>query len=108
MPDKKMINNRAYYFNLAFFLLDLISSHILMIWRIIMKKILVVLSMVLLGVGLSACGQKAGDSTSTETTTEAAAPAAEEAPAAPAAEEAPAAPAAEEAPAAAEEAPAAE
>ena len=67
-----------------------------------MNKILVVLSMVVLGLSISACGKKADDSTTTEPAApEQAAPAAEEA--APAAEEA--APAAEEAaPAAAEEA----
>ncbi len=53
-----------------------------------MKKILVVLSMVVLGLSLSACGKKAEEGTTTEpAATEQAAPAAEEA--APAAEEAP-------------------
>ena len=52
-----------------------------------MNKILVVLSMVVLGLSISACGKKADDSTTTEpAATEQAAPAAEED--APAAEEA--------------------
>ena len=58
-----------------------------------MNKILIVLSMVILGLSISACGKKAEDSTTTEpAATEQAAPAAEEAKpaeeAAPAAEEA--------------------
>lgn len=77
-----------------------------------MKKVLLVLSMVLLGVGLSACGQKSGENAaSSEQSIEA--PATEETAAAAPAEEAPAAeeaaaPAEEAAAPAAEEAPAAE
>ena len=55
-----------------------------------MKKVLLVLSMVLLGVGLSACGQKSGENAaSSEQSIEA--PATEETAAAAPAEEAPAA-----------------
>ena len=83
-------------------MLSLVSGLTEFYWRIKMKKIISVLSILVLGFGLTACGKKATDDTQATDATEAPAAEATEAPAA----DEPTAPAADEqtAPAADEQA----